>query len=133
MKIEALLFGGIAVFFGGAAVLYRVWSRDPTGTAVLIIAFLMALAISLFCAVNYRRKGARPQDRTEAEVADAAGPVEFFPAHSYWPVVTALGAALTATGIVYGLWLFLIGFGVLARGVAGMALQYVHHGEGQGS
>jgi len=124
MKIEALLFGGVALFFAGSAALYGVWSRDPTGMAVLIVAFAMAALVSFFCTVQYRRRGRRPQDRTDAEVADGAGPLEFFPAHSPWPVVTALGFAIAATGVVFGLWLFLIGAGVLARGVFGLVFQY---------
>jgi hypothetical protein len=74
--------------------------------------------------VHYRRHGQRPQDRRDADVADASGPVEFFPPKSPWPIITALGFAITATGVIYGLWLFLIGFGVLARGVVGMVFQY---------
>ncbi|MDQ0764865.1 aa3-type cytochrome oxidase subunit IV [Streptomyces canus] len=124
MKVEALLFGGVAAFFAGAAALYGWWSRDPAGTAALVVAFLMGALVSFFCAVQYRRKGRRPQDRTDAEVADAAGPLEFFPPQSPWPIVTALGFAIASTGVVYGLWLFLIGFGVLARGVLGMVFQY---------
>ncbi|MEU9396715.1 cytochrome c oxidase subunit 4 [Streptomyces sp. NPDC048324] len=132
MKVEAVLFGGVAVFFGGSAALYGWWSGgDPAGTAALVIAFLMAALVSFFCAVQYRRRGRRPQDRPEAEVADAAGPVEFFPAASPWPLVTALGFAITCTGVVYGLWLFLIGFGVLARGVVGMVFQYANRGADQ--
>ena len=127
MKIEALLFGGVALFFAGSAALYGVWSRDPTGMAVLIVAFAMAALVSFFCTVQYRRRGRRPQDRTDAEVADGAGPLEFFPAHSPWPVVTALGFAIAATGVVFGLWLFLIGAGVLARGVLGLVFQYATH------
>ncbi|MFF4349869.1 cytochrome c oxidase subunit 4 [Streptomyces sp. NPDC001530] len=125
MKVEALLFGGVAGFFAGTAALYAAWSGDPTGTAALIVAFAMAALVSFFCAMNYRRRGLRPQDRTAAEVADGAGPLEFFPAKSSWPIVTALGFAVAALGVVYGLWLFLIGFGVLARGVLGMTFQYV--------
>ncbi|MFI6438385.1 cytochrome c oxidase subunit 4 [Streptomyces sp. NPDC050759] len=124
MKVEALLFGGVAAFFAGAAALYGWWSRDPAGTAALVVAFLMGALVSFFCAVQYRRKGRRPQDRTDAEVVDAAGPLEFFPPKSPWPVVTALGFAIASTGVVYGLWLFLIGFGVLARGVLGLVFQY---------
>ncbi|MFE0513830.1 cytochrome c oxidase subunit 4 [Streptomyces sp. NPDC058964] len=124
MKTEAMLFGGVAVFFAGAAALYGVWSRDPAGTAALIVAFGMAAVIAFFCAVQYVRRGRRPQDLPDAEVADGAGPLEFFPAQSLWPLVTALGFAVLATGVVYGLWLFLIGFGVLARGALGMVFQY---------
>ncbi|MFF9765679.1 cytochrome c oxidase subunit 4 [Streptomyces sp. NPDC053086] len=124
MKAEAMLFGGVALFFGGSAALYGVWSRDVTGTTALVVACGMAALVAFFCLIQYRRRGARPQDRTAAEVADGAGPVEFFPDESLWPVVTALGFAVTATGVVYGLWLFLIGLGVLARGVCGMVFQY---------
>ncbi|MEV0182232.1 cytochrome c oxidase subunit 4 [Streptomyces sp. NPDC050625] len=126
MKVEALLFGGVALFFAGVAALYGAWSHESAGTAALIVAGGMAAVIAFFCAVQYLRKGRRPQDRTDAEVADGAGPLEFFPAESVWPLVTAFGFALAATGVVFGLWLFLIGFVVLARGVLGMVFQYVN-------
>ncbi|MEW2401281.1 cytochrome c oxidase subunit 4 [Streptomyces sp. NPDC046862] len=124
MKVEAFLFGGVAVFFAFTAALYGWWSRDPAGTSALVVACLMGALVSFFCAVQYRRKGRRPQDRRDAEVAEGSGPLEFFPPSSPWPIVTALGFAITAVGVVYGLWLFLIGVGVLARGVLGMAFQY---------
>jgi heme/copper-type cytochrome/quinol oxidase subunit 2 len=132
VKVEALLFGGVAVFFAGAAALYGWWSADPAGTAALVVAFLMAAVVSFFCATQYRRRGRRPQDRTDAEVAEGSGPLEFFPAQSPWPLITALGFAVLCTGVVYGLWLFLIGVGVLARGVLGMVFQYADRESGQG-
>ncbi|WBO62278.1 aa3-type cytochrome oxidase subunit IV [Streptomyces camelliae] len=124
MKTEAMLFGGVALFFGGSAALYGVWSGDETGTVALVVACGMAALVAFFCLIQYRRRGTRAQDRTAAEVTDGAGPVAFFPDESMFPIVTALGFAVTATGVVYGLWLFLIGLGVLARGVFGMAFQY---------
>jgi hypothetical protein len=126
MKAEALLFGGVALFFGGSAALYGLWSGEEAGTAALVVACGMAGLVSFFCLIQYRRRGTRAQDRTDAEVADAAGPVAFFPDESPFPIVTALGFALTATGVVFGLWLFLIGLGVLARGVYGLVFQYAH-------
>ncbi|MEU6507090.1 cytochrome c oxidase subunit 4 [Streptomyces sp. NPDC046942] len=124
MKTEAMLFGGVALFFGGSAALYGVWSGDETGTVALVVACGMAALVAFFCLIQYRRRGTRAQDRRAADVADGAGPVAFFPDESMFPIVTALGFAVTATGVVYGLWLFLIGLGVLARGVFGMAFQY---------
>ncbi|MGW1050861.1 aa3-type cytochrome oxidase subunit IV [Streptomyces sp. NPDC002521] len=126
MRAEAMLFGGVALFFGGSAALYGVWSGDETGTVALVVACGMAALVAFFCLIQYRRRGARAQDRTDAEVADGAGPVAFFPEESLWPILTALGFAVTATGVVFGLWLFLIGLGVLARGVYGMVFQYAH-------
>ncbi|MGW7819962.1 aa3-type cytochrome oxidase subunit IV [Streptomyces puniciscabiei] len=126
MKTEALLFGGVAAFFGGSAALYGMWSGEEAGTVALVVACGMAGLVAFFCLIQYRRRGSRAQDRTGAEVADAAGPVAFFPDESLFPIVTALGFALTATGVVFGLWLFLIGVGVLARGVFGLVYQYAH-------
>ncbi|MFG2122960.1 cytochrome c oxidase subunit 4 [Streptomyces sp. NPDC048710] len=125
MKAEAMLFGGVALFFGGSAALYGVWSRDDTGTTVLVVACGMAALDAFFYLIQYRRRGSRAQDRKDADVVDGAGPVAFFPHESPWPIVTALGFAVAATGVVFGLWLFLIGLGVLARGVFGMVFQYV--------
>ncbi|KOV63936.1 cytochrome c oxidase subunit 4 [Streptomyces sp. MMG1121] len=124
MKTESMLFGGVALFFGGSATLYGAWSRDATGTVALVVACAMASLVSFFCLIQYRRRGTRAQDRADAQVLDGAGPVAFFPDESAWPIVTALGFAVTATGVVYGLWLFLIGLGVLARGVFGLVFQY---------
>ncbi|KAF2781886.1 hypothetical protein STPH2_6740 [Streptomyces sp. KO7888] len=118
----------MAVFFGGEAALYGWWSREPAGTAALVLAFLMASLVAFFLHVQYRRRGLRAQDRGEGEVVDTAGPVDFFPPHSPWPITTALAAVVLAFGIVFGLWLALIGFGLLAMGVCGLVFQYADRG-----
>ncbi|TQK42676.1 cytochrome c oxidase subunit IV [Streptomyces sp. SLBN-118] len=124
MKTEAILFAGVAAFFLVTDVLYAAWSKDPAGTAALTVAFLMALLVSFVFATNYRRKGLRPEDRNEGEVHERAGPVDFFPPHSAWPVLIATGVAVGALGTVFGLWLFLIGLGVVLAGVCGMVFQF---------
>ena len=125
MKTEARLFTGVAAFFGVTAVGYGWRSAEPAGTAALAIACLMAALVAFFLRVQYRRRGLRAQDRDDAEIVDTAGPLEFFPAHSPWPITTALGAVIVALGVVYGLWLALIGLGLLGHGVFGMVFQYV--------
>jgi hypothetical protein len=130
VKSEAYLFGGVAGFFLVTGVGYGWWSRqEPAGTAALAVAFAMASLICFFFTQNYRRRGARPEDDRAGEIADRSGPLDFFPAASPYPPLTGLGAAVSALGIVFGLWLFLLGFGVLASGVGGMVFQYVHRGE----
>ncbi|MFJ8532374.1 cytochrome c oxidase subunit 4 [Streptomyces sp. NPDC093591] len=125
MKTEARLFIGVAGFFLVTAVGYGWRSKEPAGTAVLTIAFLMAALVAFFLHMQYRRRGLRAQDRPDAEVIDTAGPLHFFAPHSPWPITTALGSVLAALGVVYGLWLFLLGVGVLGHGVFGMVFQYV--------
>ncbi|MFD5450283.1 cytochrome c oxidase subunit 4 [Streptomyces sp. NPDC127100] len=142
MRTEARLFTGVAVFFAATAVLYGWWSSEPAGTAALTVAFLMASLVAFFFRVQHHKRGPRAQDLDDAEVADSAGPLDFFPPHSPWPVTIALGAVVLALGIVFGLWLALIGFGLLALAVCGLVFQYAGRGvqrsaspgpEGEGS
>ncbi|MET9969630.1 cytochrome c oxidase subunit 4 [Streptomyces sp. NPDC006356] len=124
MKTESRLFMGVAGFFLVTAVGYGWRSKEPAGIAVLVVAFLMAALVAFFLHMQYRRRGLRAQDRADAEVVDTAGPLAFFPPHSPWPITTAVGSVLAALGVVYGLWLFLLGLGVLGHGVFGMVFQY---------
>lgn len=124
MKTEAYLFGGVAFFFFATDVVYAWFSSEPAGTAALTVSFVMSSLICFFCTMNYRRKGLRPEDRRDADIIERAGPLDFFPPHSAYAPMTALGVALTATGVVFGLWLFIIGFGVLAGGLFGLVFQF---------
>ena len=130
MKTETYLFTGVAFFFGGTAIGYAWWSNlEPAGTAALIVSFLMSTLICLYLAVERRKYGSRPEDHKSAEIKQRSGPVNFFPSRSIYPAVTALGYAVAALGVVYGLWLFLIGLGILAGGVFGFTFQFVEHEE----
>ncbi|MEU0599852.1 cytochrome c oxidase subunit 4 [Streptomyces sp. NPDC006393] len=124
MRTEARLFTGVALFFAVTAAGYGRWSAEPAGSAALAVAAVMAALVAFFLRVRHRRDGPRAEDRPDAEVIDSAGPVGFFSPHSLWPVVVALGTAVLALGVVLGLWLALLGFGVLGCGVLGMVFQY---------
>ncbi|MDH2392561.1 cytochrome c oxidase subunit 4 [Streptomyces sp. HNM0663] len=124
MRTEAAVFAVVSGFFLVVGVLYGVWSQDPAGIAALTVALLMSLLITFFFAVNYVRRGPRPEDRKKSDVSERAGSVDFFPPSSPWPVTTAAGAAVLALGVVYAVWLFLIGLGLVMAGVCAMAFQY---------
>ncbi|MGW7468495.1 aa3-type cytochrome oxidase subunit IV [Streptomyces xantholiticus] len=124
MKSEGFLFAGVALFFLLTDAAYIVFAREPAGIAALTVSFLMSALIAFFCTANYRRKGKRPEDRPDSQIRERSGFIDFFPPHSAYPPLTALGMALLSIGVVYGLWLFLIGVGVTAAGVFGMTFQY---------
>jgi Cytochrome c oxidase subunit IV len=128
VKVEMYLFIGVAAFFAVLAALYSWLSADPAGSPVLVIAFLMASLIAFFFATQYRRRGTRPEDTRVGDVAERVGPVDFFPPRSAWPLLAAAGFTAAALGVIFGLWLFLIGLGVLAWGVGGFIFQYVQRG-----
>ncbi|WP_431784248.1 aa3-type cytochrome oxidase subunit IV [Streptomyces chumphonensis] len=124
MRAEALYFTGVAGFFAVVAPVYLRYGDDPAGGAVLVVCSLMAGLVAFFLWTQYRRRGRRPEDRREGEIVERAGPLDFFPPRSHAPVVTAAGTALLGLGVVFGLWLFLIGFAVLTGGVFAFVLQY---------
>ncbi|WP_030419172.1 cytochrome c oxidase subunit 4 [Streptomyces sp. SCSIO 75703] len=128
MRTESRLFAGVAAFFATTATGYGWFSAEPAGTVALALACLMASLVSFFLRVQYRKRGSRAQDRGDAEVADAVGPLGFFAPHSPWPITVALGAIVLANGIVFGLWLVLMGFGLLAFAVCGLVFQYADRG-----
>jgi hypothetical protein len=133
MTTEACLFGGVSAFFLGTGLWYGIWSHEPAGTAVLGVAFLMSALIAAFFVRTAHEDGPRPEDRADGEIAERCGPVDFFPARSPYPPVVGAGAALTALGIVFGVWLFLLGLGVLLGGVLGLVFQYVHRPDPPGT
>jgi hypothetical protein len=130
MKVEAILFAGVTAFFAVSAVIYAAWAQEPAGTAALVVAAVMAALISFFLYYTHRRVGIRPEDSKSAEVVDAAGTVGFFPPDTAYPALTALGFALTAGGVALGLWLLLIGFGVLLPGVIGFVFGFGNRNQG---
>ncbi|MFD4247044.1 cytochrome c oxidase subunit 4 [Streptomyces sp. NPDC058525] len=119
MRAEAWLFTGVAVFFALTGGVYAVFASDPAGIAALLVSLLMSSLVAGYLWRQSLRGGPRPEDEEEVEVSTAGGRRFFFPARSYAPVIAATGTALVGLGLVQGLWITLIGFGVLVPGVFG--------------
>ncbi len=125
MKIEALVFNIIAIFCIGAGIVYGVWSREPIGTTALILSAGLTGMVGLFFVFVSRRIDARPEDRKDAEIADGAGELGFFPPASYWPLGMALSIGLTAIGLAFFyFWLIAIGLAFVLLTVGGLLFEY---------
>ena len=124
MKAEAWVFGALTIFFAIVAPVYYLVSKDPTGTAALILTFFLALMISGYLGLVGRRMDPRPEDRKGGEIADGAGEVGFFPPQSIWPLYCALTLALIVLGPVFGWWLTIVGFGVGVVTVTGWLFEF---------
>jgi hypothetical protein len=71
------------------------------------------------------RMDPRPEDRKDAEVADGAGELGFFPPYSWWPLWNGLCLAVIAFAIAMGAWwLFVIGTGLGAVALTGLVFEY---------
>ena len=116
--------GLVAAFFMVVAPIYWILSRDPTGTSALVMTWLLASLMAFFLAVVAKQLPDRPEDRKEAEVADGAGELGFFPPYSWWPLFCALALGTCVMGVIFGWWLFLIGVGIGVITLCGYVFEY---------
>ncbi len=124
MKVEAWVFGWVFFFFGVTAPIYWFLSYDPTGTAALIMCAALGGLVTFYLGFTARRMPARPEDRPEADIAEGAGELGFFPPYSWWPLWTAMAMAVCTLGVAIGWWLFIIGAGFQAITVTGWVFEY---------
>ncbi|BBY01385.1 cytochrome c oxidase subunit 4 [Mycobacterium seoulense] len=132
MHIEARLFEFVAGFFIVVAVLYGVLTalfatggEEWAGTTALALTGGLALIVATFFRFVARRIDTRPEDYEGAEISDGAGELGFFSPHSWWPILVALSASVTAVGIALWLtWLIAAGVMFVLASVAGLIFEY---------
>ncbi len=124
MKIEAYIFLALTGFFAVITPVYWILSRDPTGTAALILAFFLALMVAGYLALLSRRLDPRPEDKNLGEIAEGAGELGFFPPQSIWPLYVAITFMLVCLGPVFGWWLTILGFGFGSLAITGLLYEF---------
>jgi hypothetical protein len=131
LKIEARIFLWVAMFCWVAAAVYGIWAQASTGrvewagfAALILSGGLLGICGSFFWFVS-RRIDPRPEDRSDAEIAEAAGELGFFSPGSYWPVGLAAAATLTGLGLAFiQIWLVIVGGLILMFNIAGLLFEY---------
>lgn len=124
MKTESWVFAALAFFVAVVTPIYWILSRDATGTAALIMTFLLTLMIGGYLALISRRLDARPEDKKAGEIAEGAGELGFFPPQSIWPLFVAMTFVLVCLGPVFGWWLTILGFGAGAISLTGLLYEF---------
>lgn len=131
MRVEARLFLGVATFLWLGGIAYGIWSKqtqdhvEVVGVAALILSGgLLGIPGSFFWFVS-RRIPPRPEDRSDAEIAEAAGDYGFFSPGSYWPVTLAGAATVVGIGLAFvQAWLVIIGLLFMLFAVGGLVFEY---------
>jgi hypothetical protein len=125
VKAEAWIFISATVFFGLVTPAYWFLSYDWTGTSALTMTTLLTLMVSVYLGFHAAKMDPRPEDRKDAEVADGAGELGFFPPYSWWPLWCGLCLAVIAFALAMGAWwLFVIGTGLGAVALSGFVFEY---------
>ena len=125
MRAEAFMFAATTAFFVLVAPAYWFITGDWTGTSALTMTMLLAGMVTLYLGFHAARMDPRPEDRKEAEIADGAGELGFFPPYSWWPMWCALTPAVIVYGVALGLWwLAIIGGALGALALSGWIFEY---------
>ena len=126
MKIEGFLFAGGAAFYGLLAVIYWVITKEIVGSTALALTGALAFLVGFYVLYTSRRVGVRPEDDPNADVEDAEPDYGFFSPHSWWPLAVGIGALVTILGLIFAVWILLLGVGLLMAAIIGLVFEYYH-------
>jgi hypothetical protein len=146
MKSEWKLFAVIAGFVFAMAAVYGWWTanynpenvggspqRDATtgglewiGTLALIMSGLLLSMVASALWLISRRIEPRPEDRSDAEIADGAGDLGFFSPGSYWPIAIAAAAAIASIAIAFQQW-WMVALGLIGVIITTCGLMFEYY------
>jgi ribose/xylose/arabinose/galactoside ABC-type transport system permease subunit len=127
MTDEAALLLRVSVFGLVAGVVYWYLSYEALGTVTLLLLGAGTAFAGIYLVLVHRRSQGAETEPIDAVVrrfagappADPAGPrtlededLAVIPLPSIWPFAASLGVAIALSGLIFGLWLVLLGLGV---------------------
>ncbi|MEX6429607.1 MAG: aa3-type cytochrome oxidase subunit IV [Ferrimicrobium sp.] len=123
MRNESRVYLGIGSFFVLILVIYFVWSRESTGSVLLLASAGLGLLPGLYIGWWSRRMQQRPEDIDEVAPRDITGVVGQFPENTIFPFTLGVGAWLVGLAFVFGLWFAIIGLGFVFGAAIGATLE----------
>jgi hypothetical protein len=128
MTDEAGMLLRVSVFGFAAGVVYWFLSYEPLGTVALLLLGAGPGFAGLVLLQEQRARGGTGESRADAmrrlagiPPQDPPGPKDLaaedlgvLPLPTIWPLAASLGVAMLRTGLIYGLWLVLLGRGRIA-------------------
>lgn len=124
MKIEGRIFALGAVFFVLVAAIYWYVARDPIGTTALALCGGLAFLVGFYVLYTAKRVYPRPEDREDGEIDEADPEYGFYSPHSWWPLVMGFATFLVVLGLIFAVWLVVLGVLALAIALVGWLFEY---------
>ena len=113
-----------AVFYAVIAGIYWYFSRDQIGTTALALTGALAFLVAFYALYTSKRVYPRPEDRLDAEVEEADPEYGFFSPHSWWPLVLGFSTMVIVFGLIFAVWLIVLGVFVLFVALIGWMFEY---------
>lgn len=117
MKLEAILWSGVVVYFAVIGLSYLALGGDTAGVALLLAATGLGGLIAGWTWDWTRRNPPRIEDLADSDASDLTGIVGIYPTTSLRPIALAAGTACMMLGIIIGSWLSMIGIAIVASQV----------------
>ncbi len=124
MRTEGLLFAMGAVFYAFVAAVYWYFSRDQIGTTALALTGALAFLVAFYALYTAKRVYPRPEDRPDAEIDEADPEYGFFSPHSWWPLILGFSTMVIVFGLIFAVWLIVLGVFVLLVALIGWMFEY---------
>jgi hypothetical protein len=113
------MVAGVAAFMAVIGLVYGLLGGDAAGLALLVGTSLFAAMAAAYLLILTRNRPSLPEDR-DADPGEDAGVVGEFSAASVWPLLVGLAAAITSTGLAFGIFPVVFGGALLAAAAAGL-------------
>lgn len=125
MRTETWVFGSGTFFFVPLAFVYGLLSGwEHVGFIALLLTGGLSATIGLYLYLVSLRIDARPEDDAIATIDQGAGELGFFNPRSIWPILVAASGGAIFLGMAVGVWLFLIGLGMLLLSSLGLLFEH---------
>jgi hypothetical protein len=124
VKIEGRIFAFGAAFFVALSAVYWYLSRDPIGTTALALCGGLAFLVGFYVLFTAKRVFPRPEDRADADIDEADPEYGFYSPHSWWPLAVGFATFLTVLGLIFAVWVIVLGVSVLMLALVGWMFEY---------
>lgn len=126
MKTTRNIFAFLGTFYLAMGLIYFFIfaKKEWVGLFVLVLSAGLAYMIAGYVGVLGSKNDQLLADDENADIAEGAGALGFFPPHSIWPFWCALILSVVLLGPIFGWWLTILGFGAGIVVVSGWVYEY---------
>lgn len=126
MKLESVVFLLCGAFLFSSGVVYIIVTDfEAAGSVALLLSGCLCLFVGGYFWFISRRIDARPEDRTDGEIADGAGELGFYAPGSYYPIGLAATIIILAIGIAFWYpWVMVLGGICIVGMVCGLLFEF---------